>query len=126
MTDEFESNGASAPGRRDRIEGTTELGVGIGKHMRGAEGRRTEILLKTKGVQGRTPLGLGRLSIVVVTVLGQNEAVQYISRSRSEQNHAPSERIEPSLTTGPPLDRDGRFPLRCPPKYNVVGKTGVT
>ena len=84
LIDEPGSDGASAPGRRGRIEGTTELGAGIGKHMRGAEGRRTEILLKTKGVWRRTPLGLGRLGVVVVTVLGRNEAVQYISRSRSE------------------------------------------
>ena len=52
MTDEYGSDGASAPGRRDRVAGTTE--VGIRKSVREAgTSRCTEILLKTKVVLER-------------------------------------------------------------------------
>jgi len=57
MTNEFESCGL-VPRARDRIAGTTE--VGVGKSMRGAgKGRRTEILLRTKVVlEGDIMIGL--------------------------------------------------------------------
>ena len=52
MTDDYGSDGVPAPGRRDRIAGTTE--VGIEKSIcEAGKGRRTEILLKSKVVLER-------------------------------------------------------------------------
>ena len=50
MANEFGSDSVSAPGGRDRVAGTTE--VGVAKSVLGGPGgnRRVEILLKTKVV----------------------------------------------------------------------------
>ena len=50
MTNEFEGDKDSAPGRRDRVAGTTEVGVRKSVCGRPGEGRRMEILLKAKVV----------------------------------------------------------------------------
>ena len=48
MANEFGSDEASTPGRRDKIAGTTE--VGVGKNVYGGEGRGMEVLLRAKVV----------------------------------------------------------------------------
>ena len=57
MANEFGSDGPSVPGRRDRILGTTE--VGVRKSISGGTGksRRTQILLKTKVVLRKDVVG---------------------------------------------------------------------
>jgi hypothetical protein len=50
MTDEYGSDGVSTPGKQDRVAGTTELGVGKSVCGGPGEGRRVEVLLKTKVV----------------------------------------------------------------------------
>ena len=50
MTNELGSGGRSTPGRRDRVAGTTEVGVGKSVCGGPGESRRAEILLKTKVV----------------------------------------------------------------------------
>ena len=50
MSNEFESNDTPTPGKGDRIAGTTEVGVRKSVCRRPGEGRRAEILLKTKVV----------------------------------------------------------------------------
>ena len=50
MSDEFEPDGGPIPGRRDRIAGTTEVGIEKSICGRAGESRRTEILLKPKVV----------------------------------------------------------------------------
>ncbi|KAF9650934.1 hypothetical protein BDM02DRAFT_1001325 [Thelephora ganbajun] len=58
MTNEFGSDGTSTSGRRRRVAGTTEVGVGKNVGMGRGEGQRTEILLKTKVVLERDVAGL--------------------------------------------------------------------
>lgn len=60
MTNEFGSDSASKPGRRDKIAGTTE--VGLGKSICGGPGepRREEILLKPKVVLEKDVVGDGK------------------------------------------------------------------
>jgi len=50
MTNEFGSDEASTPGRRDKVAGTTEVGVKQSVCGGRDKGRRTEVLLKTKVV----------------------------------------------------------------------------
>jgi hypothetical protein len=50
MTNEFGSDEASTPERRDRVAGTTEVGVMKSVCGRLGEGRRVKILLRTKVV----------------------------------------------------------------------------
>lgn len=50
MNNEFEADDASTPGRRDRVAGTTEVGVRKSVCGGPGEGRRTVILLKAKVV----------------------------------------------------------------------------
>ena len=50
MTNEFESSDGSTPGKRDKIVGTTEVGVGKSISDGAGKGRRTEILLRPKVV----------------------------------------------------------------------------
>ena len=50
MTNELGSNGGSTPWKRDKIVGTTEVGVGKSICEGAGKGRRTEILLKPKVV----------------------------------------------------------------------------
>ena len=50
MTNEFGSDSVSVPGGRDRIAGTTEVGVVKSVHGGPGGNRRVEILLKTKVV----------------------------------------------------------------------------
>jgi hypothetical protein len=50
MTNEFGSDDTSTPGRRDRVAGTTEVGVGKSVCGRKGECRSVDILLKTKVV----------------------------------------------------------------------------
>ena len=50
MTNEFGYNGGSTPRKRDRIIGTTEVGVEKSIREGTGKGRRTEILLKPKVV----------------------------------------------------------------------------
>ena len=60
MTNEFGSDSVSVPGGRDRVAGTTE--VGVGKTIRGGPdgNRRVEILLKTKVVLVKDVVGDGK------------------------------------------------------------------
>ena len=59
MVNEFGSDGVRTPGRRDRIAGTTE--VGVGKRCGGPDGsRQEEILLKTKVVLERDVVNDGK------------------------------------------------------------------
>ena len=60
MTNEFGPDSASKPGRRDRIAGMTE--VGVGKSICGGPGetRRPEILLKPKVVLEKDVVGDGK------------------------------------------------------------------
>jgi hypothetical protein len=48
MTNDFESDGTSTPRKRDRVAGTTEVGVGKSVGGGPGESRRVEVLLKTK------------------------------------------------------------------------------
>lgn len=50
MANEFESDEASTPGRRDKVAGTTEVGVEKSVYVGRGKDRRTEILLKPKVV----------------------------------------------------------------------------
>jgi hypothetical protein len=50
MTNECGSDEASTPERRDRVAGTTEVGVGKGVCGKPGESRRVEVLLKAKVV----------------------------------------------------------------------------
>jgi len=50
MDRDYVSNRTSAPGRRDKVAGTTEVGVGKSTRTGPGESRREEILLKTKVV----------------------------------------------------------------------------
>jgi len=60
MTNDFGSDSAFIPGRRNKIAGTTE--VGVQKIIRGGpdETRRAEILLKPKVVLERDAVGDGK------------------------------------------------------------------
>ena len=57
MTNEFGSDSASKPGGRDKIAGTTEVGVGKSTCGGPGEPRREEILLKPKVVLVRDVVG---------------------------------------------------------------------
>jgi hypothetical protein len=59
MTDEYGSDGVSTPETQDRIVGTTEVGVGKSVCGGPGEGRRAEILLKTKVVLEKDVVGDG-------------------------------------------------------------------
>jgi len=50
MTNEFEADNTSTPGRRDRVAGTTEVGVRKSVCEGPGGGRRTEVLLRAKVV----------------------------------------------------------------------------
>ena len=57
MTDELESDKTPTPGRRDKVAGTTEVGVGKSTYE-GRGGRRPmEVLLKTKVVLEKDVVG---------------------------------------------------------------------
>ena len=57
MTNEFESDGVSTPGGQDRVAGMTEVGVGKSVCGGPGEGRRVEVLLKTKVVLEKDVVG---------------------------------------------------------------------
>ena len=58
MSNDFEANSTSTPGRRDRVAGTTEVGVRKSVCGGPGEGRRMEILLKAKVVLEKDVAGL--------------------------------------------------------------------
>ena len=60
MIDEFEPGGGSKRGRRNRIAGTTEVGVEKSICRNPGEARRAEILLKTKVVLEKDVVGDGK------------------------------------------------------------------
>jgi hypothetical protein len=53
MTDEFGSDSSSPPGSRDRVAGTTEVGVAKTTSGQAGKGRHTKVLLKSKVVLER-------------------------------------------------------------------------
>ena len=57
MTDEYGSDGGPTLGKRGRIAGTTEVGVGKSVSEGAGKGRREEILLKTKVVLEKDVIG---------------------------------------------------------------------
>ena len=57
MNNEFGADNASRPGKRDRVAGTTEVGVRKSVCRGPGEGRRTEILSKAKVVLERDVAG---------------------------------------------------------------------
>ena len=60
MTNEFGADSVSAPGRQDRVAGTTEVGVAKSVHGGPGGNRRVEILLKTKVVLEKDVVGDGK------------------------------------------------------------------
>jgi hypothetical protein len=61
MTNEFESDGTSIPEKRDRVAGTTEVGVWKNIYGRPGESRRAKILLKAKVVLEKDAVGSSRI-----------------------------------------------------------------
>ena len=57
MANEYGSDSRSTPRKRNRIAGTTEVGVGKSISEGAGKGRRTEILLKTKVVLEKDVIG---------------------------------------------------------------------
>lgn len=60
MTDEFGGDGAAKPGKRERIAGTTEVGVQKSVCKKPGEPRHVEILLKPKVVLEKDVVGDGK------------------------------------------------------------------
>ena len=80
MIDEYGSDGASTPGRQDRVAGTTEVGVGKSVCGGSGEGRRVEVLLKTKVVLEKDVVGPRKIeSGGVEGALERNGADSHVS-----------------------------------------------
>jgi hypothetical protein len=75
MTNEFGSDDTSTPEQWDRVAGTMEVGVGKSVCGRPGEGRRAEILLKTKVVLEKDGVGSSKIEsgVGVEEALGRIE-----------------------------------------------------